>query len=157
MNIDIYDTNNHVTNKKIEIGFAAKTCLIKEDLGIAIEAEFKHQCLLCYQSICFKLKDRSPLKYEFVLALRSLSPQYINHHPNQTIIQFEKLLTHLITCKLCNPSECDVLMKEYKCMVNLIRLNHKEKFAEFNLKSENDRLDTFYYDIIGEKAEFNEL
>ena len=64
--IYIYDTNNHVTNNKIEIGFSAKTGLIKEDLGVAIEAEFKHQCLSCYQSICSKLKERSPLKYEFV-------------------------------------------------------------------------------------------
>ena len=68
MNIDIYvyDTNNHVTNKNIVIRFAARICLIKEDLGVAIEAEFKHQCLSCYQSICSKLKERSPLKYEFV-------------------------------------------------------------------------------------------
>ena len=33
--------NNHVSNRKIEIGFAAKTCLVKEDLRVAIEAESK--------------------------------------------------------------------------------------------------------------------
>ena len=62
----IYDTNNHVTNNKIEIGFSAKTGLIKEDLGVEIEAEFKHPCLSCYQSICYKLKERSPFEYGFV-------------------------------------------------------------------------------------------
>ena len=42
-------------------------------------------------------------------------------------------------------------------MVTLISLEHKERFAEFTLKSQNDRLDTLYYHIIGENAEFNEL
>ena len=42
-------------------------------------------------------------------------------------------------------------------MVTSIRLEHNEKFAEFNLKSQNDRLDTLYYDIIGENGEFNEF
>ena len=54
----------------------------KLDLGVAIEAEFKHQGLSCYQSVCSKLKEHSPLKYEIVIALRSLFPWYINHHPN---------------------------------------------------------------------------
>ena len=42
-------------------------------------------------------------------------------------------------------------------MVTSIRLEHNEKFAEFNLKSQNDRLDSLFYDIIGENAEFNNL
>ena len=80
--IDIYDTNNRFTNKKIEIWFDAKTFLIKDDLEVVIEAEFKPRCLSCYQSVCSKLKEHSPLKYEIVIALRSLFPWYINHHPN---------------------------------------------------------------------------
>ena len=52
MNVDIYYTNNNVSNIKIEIGFAVKTCLIKADLRVAIQAEFKHQCVSCYLSIC---------------------------------------------------------------------------------------------------------
>ena len=103
------------------------------------------------------MKERSPLKYEFVIALRSLSPRYINYHPIQTFTHFEKFITHLITCKLCKPSECDLLMKRYKCMVTLISLGHKERFAEINLKYQNDRLDALFYDIIGENAEYNEL
>jgi len=42
-------------------------------------------------------------------------------------------------------------------MVTLISLGHKERFAEINLKYQNDRLDALFYDILEENAEYNEL
>lgn len=154
--VDVHDTNNHLANKKINIGFGATTSLATADVGIAKEAEFRQQCLDCYKSIRSKLKERSPIKYDFVLSLRSFNPQYIIRHPNSTITNFENLLSCLINNKFYNPTECETLLKQYKKFVAYVRLDHKERFNEFDINSE-DRLDVLYRDIIGEKADYSNL
>ena len=154
--VDVENTKNHVENKKVKIGYAAKTCLSKEKTGEIKEAEFKSQSLDCFKSIVLKLKERSPIKYKFVLYLRSLKPQYIINHPHATVSNFEKLLDSLIEFKFLNATECDTLLKQYKTFISLIRLEHKEKFTDFGLKSE-DRLDLLFHSVIGNDKKFREL
>ena len=156
MEVDVSDSKNQVDNKKINIGFAAKTSLSKVNVGVIRETEFKHQCLDCYKSIVCKLKERSPIKYDFVLNLRSLRPQYIIRHPNTSITHFEKLLDSMIEYNFFNAPECDKLLTQYKSLLGLIQLEHEERFSEFDLKSEN-RLDVLFHEIIGRKPEYNEL
>ena len=155
MEVDFSDKENHVENKNINIGFAAKGYLSKASVGDARKFEFRHQCLTCYEGILSKLKERSPIKYEFVLHLRSLSPHYIITHPNGSIKCFEKILECLINYKYLNAADCDCILKEYKSLISEIRLEHKERFSEFNLKS--DRLDSLFYDLIGVNPKYKTL
>ena len=134
-NVDVENTANHLPNKKISIGFVAATSLTAADVGIAEESEFRQQSFLCYKSIVAKLKERSPIKHDFVLHLRSFSPQYIVNHPNSSVTHFEKSLTYLINTNFFKPTECDEMIKQYKNFIALVRLEFEEKFAGFDIKS----------------------
>ena len=156
IDVDVEESKNHIEMKKIKIGYAAKTCLSKANVGKVKETEFRYQVLSCYKAFILKLKERSPIKFKFVLQLRSLKPQYIIRHPNASVTNFEKLLDSLIESRYLKAPECDTLLKQYRDFLSLIRLNHKEKFTEFNLKTE-DRLDVLFYSIIGNDTKFIEL
>ena len=156
IDVDVEEAKNHVETKKVKIGYAAKTCLSKADVGTTKETEFRYQALNCYKAIISKLKERSPIKYKFVLYLRSLKPQYIIRHPNASVTNFGKLLDSLIELKFLSAAECDTLLKQYKGFLSLTRLEHREKFTDFGMKSE-ERLDVLFHSIIGNNTKFNEL
>ena len=155
MEVDVSDKKNHVKNKNINIGFAVKGHLSKAGVGDVRITEFRHQCLTCYEAIVSKLKERSPIKYDFVLHLRSLSPQYITKHPNGSIKCFEKLLECLIEYKYLNSADCDIVLGEYKNLIPEIGLEHKERFSEFDLKK--DRLDVLFQEIVGVNPKYKSL
>ena len=156
INVNVEESKNHIEINKIKIGYAARKCLSKANVGKVKETEFRYQALSCYKAIILKLKERSPIKLKFVLQLRSLKPQYIIRHPNASVTNFEKLLDSLIELKYLKAPECDTLLTQYRDFLSLIKLDHREKFTEFNLKSEN-RLDVLYYSIIGNDTKFIEL
>ena len=61
----------------------------------------------------------------------------------------------MINYKYLNAADCDCILKEYKSLISEIRLEHKERFSEFNLKS--DRLDSLFYDLIGVNPKYKTL
>lgn len=158
LKIDVEDTTNHIPVKHVVIGFAAKTSLSSLDLSEAKVAEFKSQCLMAYQSIVLKFQRRknSPCNSELVPYLSSLNPTYMVNHPNNTVVKFEAVLTTLIEKRFLMPAECDEIMKQYKCLINLIKIEKKEEFTEYDLRTD-ERLDKLFGEMIGMKKEYSEL
>jgi hypothetical protein len=95
------------------VEFAAHTALQVAQVTDDNEEEFKEKYLLCYQTLIKKLKDRSPLKYEFARQLCCLNPQYLVNHPNGSTHKFDGTRVCVINKKFIEPSLCDNIANSF--------------------------------------------
>ena len=152
--LDVSDSKNLLKIDKIDVGFASKAAMTSEEIGKVKESEFRDQCRQCLQAIVMKLIERSPIKYEVVHHIRSFSPFFIRRHPNSCISVFEELLAYLVKNGYLVLSQCDSLVKQYRQMVEADRRAIIQKIAVFQ---KTDRLDSLFYDMIGNEDNYKEL
>jgi hypothetical protein len=158
LKVDIEDSKNHIAMDKIIIGFAATASLTKALVSDVKLAEFKSQCLLCYKAIVLKIKNRatSPCNFNLVSQCCCLNPQYMLDHPNSTIDKIEDVLSTMIEHHFIKPIECDDLLKQYKALIRLLKLEHKEDCIHYD-HARDMRIDAFFNGIIGNKTEYSKL
>ena len=156
--IDVEDFQNHVPMNKVVIGFAANTALTKASTSEAKLAEFKYRSFLCYKSMVLKLETRttSPCNSSLVIQLCCLNPQFMMNHPNSTVDKYECVLSSFIENKFVKPIECDDLLKQYKLLLRLLKLQHKESCLQHDFLN-SVRIDSFMHGIIGNKDEYSKL
>ena len=63
INVNVEETKNHIEINKIKIGYAARKCLSKANVGKVKEIEFRYKVLSCYNAIILKLKEHSPIEF----------------------------------------------------------------------------------------------
>lgn len=152
--IDLDKDENLTSTKEVDVGFAVKAILqsLKNDSKVSQLQllGFFTECKKFLKTTTSKILERCPLKYPIFRNLTALDPQYIASHPKSALSKFEKLLDKLMECKRLSPSECDVAKEQYVAFVSDVKKYHKEEFSTF---STEQRLDTFFYQNIGEKEE----
>merc|ERR1711874_360865 len=70
--------------------------------------------IVTYKTLINKLRERSPLKFEFIHQICCPSQNYINSHPSSSIGKFERVLTLMLEKNFFKGDECDELKSQYK-------------------------------------------
>ena len=155
LKVDVKSRSHHLSIEKVFIGFNTKCILSEVEISDEQKVLFKEECVRCYTTLINKIKERSPLKFEFVRQLSCLCPNYMVQHPNSTIAKFEKVLTLMMSKKYLNGDECDELRKQFKCFVRSLKYERCEMFRQFNLHTSS--LDDLFYTTVGSNEEYKKL
>jgi hypothetical protein len=152
--IELEKADNLVGVKEVDVGFAVKAIVHnaeKEGKVSKLQLQaFFTECQTFLKTTTAKLLERCPLKYPIVRNLTALDPRQIANHPLSASSKFEKLLLKLMDCNRLTPSQCDVAKEQYAAFLSEVKQFHKKECSSF---STEQRLDTFYYRLIGEKEE----
>ena len=136
------------------VGIATKEQLNKLQLSDTKLREFMYQCLTCYKAIITKIKERmSPETIKLIGYLGSLNSKYIYDHPNQTVLQFEKLIIYLIQHRIVGSGEGDAILQQYKDLVTKTLSERRRESSKFS-PSDTSRVDDFFTELIGSDPEF---
>ena len=106
-------------------------------------------------AIVSKIQERSPLKYSFARNLVSLDPRLIAAEPDKVVRMFREVLTKLVDKKWRTPEQADDIWMQYKKLVTEVKQFHKDKFSGF--KFGEDRLDTFFFEVLDQKIAYKGL
>ena len=153
--VDIDELSVQLPLNKVYIGFSAKSELSEIEIPSKTKDTFRMECIVTYKTLINKLRERSPLKFDFIRQICCLSPNYINSHPSSSIGKFERVLTLMLEKNFFKGDECDELKSQYKDFISLSKLDYRNKFANYNVLT--DRLDAFLFSIIGRKDEYSKL
>ena len=140
--VDIDKLSDQLPIDKVFIGYSAKTQLAMSEVTGEKETNFRMECVLCYKTLINKLRERSPLQYEFIRQICCLNPNYISSHPNSSISKFENILTIMLGNNYLKGDECDELRTQFKDFIKLSRVEYPTNFAKYDALS--DRLDDFF-------------
>ena len=152
--IELEKADNLVSVKKVDVGFAVKAIVENVEKGGKISKlqlqGFFTECQRFLKTTTAKLLERCPLKYPIVRNLTALDPRQIAYHPHSASSKFEKLLMKLMSCKRLTPSQCDVAKEQFAAFLSEVKQYHKRECSSFLTEQ---RLDTFCYNLVGEKEE----
>ena len=152
--IDLDKEQNMIDCKNVCIGLATKEALSRLNLSEAKLREFKSQCQNCYKVVVKKLAERfSTGTIDLLSCFGSLNPRFILDHPNQSVARFENLVICLIQKELVKADKADAIMSQYKEINRKVRSERKHESLQY-VPTKN-RIDSFYYELIGEKSEYN--
>ena len=148
--LDVKD--NLLTANKVKVGLAVKRELnnlktqkkLVADLQIS---EFYQGCALFTKEMCKKILERSPLKYNFVRFVSSISPSTINNSPDAAKKRMEKLLLHLAMCRWISNCDGDAATSQFDVLCRHAEGPLKRMFEDW----EDERLDNFYSKIFHSK------
>lgn len=113
--VDLKDKKNLLSPQYVKIGYATQDVLNGlNDLTSLEKIKFKEQCRECYQSICLKLLERSPLKFLLVKGLSCLSPATILSEDNVAHRRLTIVLRKLVENKQVSGSVADEVELEFQ-------------------------------------------
>ena len=101
-----------------------------------------------------KIRERSPLKYNFAWKLASLDPRVMVSNPDQAIKMFQ-VLQRLIETRWKTSEEADNVLAEYRKLVSDAKRYHLDKFSSFKITT--DRLDSFLLEVLQNQNESQQL
>ena len=155
MKIQITSEDIQCDPKNIDIGVAAKGLLAKLDILSKENLQFKNECYRFLVATVSKILERSPLKYNLTRAISCFVPGAIAHIRSS----FEKMLDNFIQILYNGSWVSSVIADHAKSQFSKLCFKAADDWAElFNDFDWNeDRLDVFYYKIIGITEEFGEL
>ena len=153
--IDVTKKDTRCNYKEVDVGVAATKSLTEVKLSDAERMGFRMECLEFLSSMVAKIIERSPLKYAVTRAISCLVPSTVcsvrvlaeKRMKNLAQIMYDKGNITAVTADKCKSQFSDLYQKASG--------NLHTKFSSFS--SRCDRLDAFYYDIIGQDIEFVEL
>ena len=173
------------SSKYIDVGFRAERilseCLESKTISERPLLEFRMECRETYIKVVSKLKDKSPITYSLVRNLKCLDPQSIVQKvisklkdkspisyslfrnlkcldPQSIVqkkgsIQFGVVLNHLVDAGHLDTRDCDdvkSLFEEFTSDDAVV-----SRCREFDKM--NDRVDTLYYDVVGQCPKYLQL
>ena len=157
--LNVMDTTIHLAPSDVDVGFAATDTLTKavneKKLSSQQVFEIKKECCTMFAAIVSKIQERSPLKYSFARNLVSLDPRLIAAEPDKVVRMFREVLTKLVDKKWRTPEQADDIWMQYKKLVTEVKQFHKDKFSGF--KFGEDRLDTFFFEVLDQKIAYKGL
>lgn len=104
------------------------------------------------KAVVKKVIDKNPLKYPVVRFARCLEPKSMVVDKSKTIETFTKLLQELQKRKIMLPINYDSALSELKLLFTECPITEFSKFEK-----SKDRIDSFYYDVIGAKKQYSHL
>jgi hypothetical protein len=102
-----------------------------------------------------KIIERSPLKYPVVRAVSCFVPSTILNNRTLAETRFRDLLQILFTTNHINAVTADSSKCQFSSLCDKASSDNSAQFSTFS--TSKDRLDTFYYTAVGDKADFTQL
>ena len=152
--IDVKDKQMQCTYKEVDIGVAAKAELRHCKVSERDIMQFKMECISFLAAMAAKIVERSPAKHNLVRFASSLLPASVLNSSTIAQRNFSGLLEILF--ETCNISSgiADSAKNQY---IKLCECSQEDLKLSFESYSPNNRLDTFYYELLGRHKDFQEL
>ena len=153
--IDLSKKETVCTHQEVDIGVGATTALSVQNISDLDKMKFRMQCIDFLRAAAEKIVDKSPLKHPVVRAISCLVPSVITK--SQTVAeQRMKLLAQ--TLYKTGGISAVIADQSRNQFSDLCRKSSNSLKTEFSAFSRTKcRLDTFYYDIIGQDPEYADL
>ena len=154
LRFDLTDVNNLRAVENVKVGSAVTLVCKKAKTTHATEVrKFKTNARNFLVHLVKNLKERSPLRYIFVLYISSLSPTQIaaGNHDFLTDL-FSKLCLHLVECNWISSLCADHAETSYKFFAKSNDV--KERMKAFTLDL---RIDTLYMELLKTHIELSEV
>ena len=151
---------NNVDLSKVKIGFAAERILreLKGNKKLSEKQvfEFRMSCKAFLIKMVKKLLEKSPLTYPLVRNMNFLDPRiFIAKRNKESVEKLTRILPIMSEAGRITDDECDKGMKQFSHFHDNSLTADSEAFKGFSV--ETDRVDTFYFDRLANKADLKEL
>ena len=154
--IDLDKKENLLNAKKTDIGFASRVIIEKLEKDKKASQmqllEFYTECQTFLKVMVEKMIERCPLKYNTVGFLSCLDPRTMIHHAETAGTKFQNLLSKLLSLRRFSAQECDDAKRQFELFLRKIKRYNKDECKKFDPASQ--RLDTFYFELLGHEDEF---
>ena len=147
--------SNQMDEMQIDIGAAAKDSLRKASVAEEKKRQFRKECKGAIVCTLLKLQERLPTNKNIIVASSALSPQNLVNLSSKSSKRFDALADALYSLKKITSTVADDAKNQFAEFQEKIVKTERKKFSEFNFRK--DRLDEFYYALIGTKSEYSSL
>ena len=154
LKIDVNSDEFKCTYKEVDIGVAATKALANSKLSDAEKMGFRIECIKFLSAAVEKIIERSPLKYSIVRAISCLVPCTIANNSSLAEKRMKDLTQILFEKGAITATVADKCSSQINELCTKATTDLRLKFSGY---SRCDRLDTFYYEVIGQDFHFEEL
>jgi len=153
--IDPSCKDNWCSYKDVDVGVAATKALATVSVSDLERMKFRMQCIEFLSATVAKLIDRCPLKYGIVRAISCLVPSTVANHQMLAERRMATLAQTLYDTNHISALTADKAKSQFAAL----SLDAKGKFHDdfANFTRSKDRLDNFYFRLIGSSSEYAEL
>jgi len=151
--IDVTHKDNRCNYKEVDIGVAANKALEQSRVSDKDKMGFRMQCIEFLSAATAKVVERSPLQYNIVRAISCFVPRTMVTNPTLAEKRMRDLVQILFNKNHISAVTADKSKMEMSALCASATAD--ARFSEFT--KGDDRLDTFYYNIIGQNPEYAEL
>jgi hypothetical protein len=151
--INVAAKENRCNYKEVDIGVAATKALLQKGISDSERMAFRMQCLEFLAATTAKIIERSPLRYSIVRAISCFVPRTIVTNPTLAESRLKDLVQILFDKNHISAVTADKSKQQMTVLCSNAATDIQ--FKEFD--KSKDRLDRFYYSVIGQNAEFVEL
>lgn len=137
--IDLKNKNNLVLIQYIKLGYSVRSELRKQHLSDLEMAKFKKECREMLISLCLKLLEKSPIKYQLCKGISFCDPSLLAKFEDTCIKRLHLTLEIFQDKKWLSGVDCDTIEKEFRNLVIKPEVRNSVK-----LFKRNDRLDHFW-------------
>ncbi|KAJ8866601.1 hypothetical protein PR048_032461 [Dryococelus australis] len=148
-------SNSLLSAKLIEIGFATQDALRRAKMVSEADLlKFKADCHFCFQKLCTKLLERSPLKFLLTKGISCLDPSVGLQHTIRNK-RLESTLNVLVQNNWMSDAKADNAQQEFKTVCNL--QHFKNLMCDFTKKKNGSRLDTLWMAAVPDDGNYENL
>lgn len=155
MKVDVTNKDNRCNYKEVDIGVGATKALSLAKLCDAERMSFRMDCLQFLSATVAKIVERSPLRYGIVRAISCLVPSNIASTPVLAERRMQDLAQTMYEKGCITAVAADKCKSQFTDLVSKAASSLRAKFSGFSRS--RDRLDAFYFDIIGQDTEYADL
>ena len=166
MDINVEKTSNLMPVHDIDIGFGARRALHgssenRPDRSTVMA--FRTECQSILKHLVVKIKEKSPLKYSLTRSISSLDPLVIASNPEVCRKRFRVMCDKLIDAGRLTANRADVINNLWSDLTATSSfVDRASSFSRHieegdHNRTEEHRLDQFYYSVLGSKPQNAEL
>jgi hypothetical protein len=141
--------------ENIDLGVAATSSLSKAVCGENARLAFRVDCQTFLVSMTRKIIERSPMRYKIVRLISCLSPKRMFESKEVCEQRMGLLCQDLYERKRISAPTADSAKMQYATLLSAASGKWMDKFNLFS--KADDRLDTFYAEIIGQDPSYADL
>lgn len=153
MLIDVLNKENRCSYKDLDIGVAAKKALGTCKLSDKEILTFRMECSEFLSALTHKLIEKCPIKYRLTRAVSCLIPSAILTSPTSCERKMNTLVEIMYLSNNITAIIADKIKGQFQTLCSSAANN--DKFKTF--KRQDERLDTFWYNVIGNNSDASEL
>ncbi len=153
MAVDVTSKDNWCLYKEVDVGVRAIKLLSTTSVSELERMDFRKQCTLFLSATVAKLIERSLLKYPLVRAMSSLVPRTVVKNRKLAERRMKQLVQILYEANHITATGAETAESQFTTLTATVASTLKEDFERFDRKME--RLDHFYYRVIGGNGEYN--